>query len=238
MQKRILLACFLAACPIVSSAAFHPVVTLSSGFANANVYSSKWIMFGSYPNSYIGTNHYDTETDMGLFIGGETAFLQNWAWQFGVSYFQNSSFNESGNVYEFADPAYNNLTYQYQMQSHRVSFDTKISRAFCKVWHPYVSASLGEAFNRAYAYTESPVTSADEPMIQPFGNHSTRSFTYSVGFGVDVNITEHLRLGAGYRFADLGNASLDVTPLQTGTNTISNTHLHTNELLAQITYVG
>ncbi len=238
MQKRILLTCFLAAFPIVSFAAFHPVVTVSSGFASANVYSSKWIMFGSYPNSYIGSNHYDAETDLGLFVGGETVFLQNWAWQIGVSYFENSAFNENGNVYQFADPAFNNLTYQYQIQSRRASIDTKISHAFREVWHPYVSASVGAAFNRAYAYTETPITSADVPMTQPFGNHATRSLTYSAGLGVDVNITEHVRLGAGYRFVDLGNASLGVTPLQTGTSTISSTHLHTNELLLQISYVG
>ena len=103
---------------------------------------------------------------------------------------------------------------------------------------PYVSASLGEAFNRAYSYTEYPVTTADVPMTQPFGNHSTKSFTYSVGFGVDADITKHLRLGAGYRFANLGNASLGVTSLQTGTHTISNANLYTNELLAQISYIG
>lgn len=238
MQKRIFLAGLLIFFPIVSLAYFHPVVTLSSGFANANVYSSKWIMFGSYPNSYIGTNHRDTENDTGLFVGAETKFLENWAWQMGVSYFENSAFTESGNVYEFADPAFNNLTYQYQIQSHRYSIDTKILHTCHEVWHPYISLSLGEAFNNAYSYTEYPVTSFDSPMTQPFGNHTTKSFTYSAGLGVDVNIAEHVRFGAGYRFVDLGNASLGTTSLQNGTNTISNSHLYTNELLAQISYVG
>lgn len=240
MQKRVLLACFLVASfPCVSSAtAFHPIVALSLGLAKTNVYSSKSILFGSYPNSYIGTNHDDTEMATGFFIGGETVFLDNWAGQIGLSYVENKSFTENGNVYEFADPAFNNLTYQYRIKSRRVSLETKISHLFRHVLHPYVSASLGEAFNQAYAYTEYPVTSADVPMTQPFANHLSRSLTYSVGFGIDVDLTEHVRLGAGYRFADLGNANLGITPLQSSTNKISNTHLYTNEVLAQLEFVG
>jgi hypothetical protein len=144
MQKRILLVCFLmGSAPIVSFAAFRPVVTLSSGFVSANVYSSKLVDFDPFQNAYIGTKHYDTETDAGLLIGAETIFLQNWGWQIGLSYFENDAFKENGNVYQFADPAFNNLTYQYQIQSRRVSLETKISHAFRQVWHPYFLASVG-----------------------------------------------------------------------------------------------
>jgi opacity protein-like surface antigen len=75
-------------------------------------------------------------------------------------------------------------------------------------------------------------------MTQPFGSHSNSAFTYSVGLGIDVNIAEHWRLGAGYRFLDLGGASLGVSGLQSGTRTISNSHIHANELLLQVSFVG
>ncbi len=239
MKKRIFLACLLMIfLPIVSLATIRPVVTVSSGIARANVYSSKVIAFAPFQNTYIGSNHYDTASDTGLFIGGEAVFQPNWAWQLGLSYFQNSSFIESGNVYFFSDPAFNNLTYQYQIQSRRISIDTKISHAFEKIWHPYLSASIGSAFNKAYQYTEYPVTTADLPMTQPFANHSNTSLTYSAGLGFDVDITEHWRLGAGYRFVNLGNVNLGTTPLQSSTGTISNSHIYTNELLAQISYLG
>jgi opacity protein-like surface antigen len=238
MQKRILLAClFIASYPVVSSA-IRPVVTVSAGLARANVYSTKSIMFGSYPNAYNGTNHDDTEWDGGVFVGAEMMLPQNWAWQLGLSYFQNNDFTENGNVYQFADPAYNNLTYRYQIQSRRLALETKLSHACHQIWHPYLTASVGEAFNKATSYTEFPITSADVPMTQSFADHSTSSFTYTVGFGVDVDMTDHVRLGAGYRFMDLGNASLGVSSLQTGNNTLSNSHLYTNEVLAQLSLVG
>jgi opacity protein-like surface antigen len=241
MQKKALLACFLAAlAPTVLFAVTpRPIVTFSLGSDRTNVFSSKSItLIPPFQNAYVGTNHYDTEAVMGLFVGAEAQFLQDWAYQLGLSYFQTSALTENGNVYQFSDPAFNNLMYQYQIQSRRVSVETKVSHAFRQIWHPYVTAGLGEAFNKAYGYSESPITSDAVPMTQAFGSHSSRSFTYSVGLGIDVDLQEHLRVGVGYRFVDLGNARLGTTPLQSDNSTISNTHLHTNEFLAQFSYVG
>ena len=101
MQNRILAGLTLIIITSVASAAFQPVATVSSGIARANVYSSKIVDFGVYQNSYIGNNHFDTESDTGLFLGGEMALGQHWAWQLGLSYFENNSFIEQGNVYFF-----------------------------------------------------------------------------------------------------------------------------------------
>lgn len=241
MQKRILLSCIVFALfPALSSATIRPVVSVSLGSDRTNLGMTKVIsMAAPNQNSYVSfNNHYDTEAVAGLFVGGETLFFQNWSLQLGLSYFQNSSFAARGNVNQFADPTYNNFTYQYQIQSRRFSVETKLSRVFLQKWHPYISASVGEALNKAYAYTEYPLSSEDVPMTELFNSHTTKAFTYTAGLGVDVDIAEHLRVGAGYRFVGLGNASLGASPLQDGTNTISHTQLHANELIAQITYLG
>ncbi len=238
MQKRILLAGVFLFIPIVSLAALRPVFTLSSGFANANMRSSTSINFGSFQNSYVGGSHSDTDFDSGLFLGGEALLLQNWSGQIGLSYFQNSPFVESGTVYQFSDPAFNNLNYQYQIISRRISIDAKLLYAFCQIWHPYLAVSLGEAFNKAYNYTETPASTADVSLTPPFGNHTTNAFSYSLGLGIDLDITNHWRLGLGYRFVDLGSASLGVTPSQIGTHTISNTPIYVNEVLLRISFLG
>lgn len=225
-------------CPVLSFANVHPVVTLSSGKASANIFSSTIIHFTPYQNTYVGTNHFDSENDTGLFIGVETSFLEKWAWQIGLSYFVNNAFTAKGNVYQFSDPAYNNLTYQYQIVSRRISVEGKLSHELHNVWHPYILASLGMATNRAYGYTEYPVTDFDVPMSMPFGNHTNKTFTFSLGLGVDVNLSEHIRIGAGYRFVDLGSAALGTTPLETGNQTITNPDIHANELLAQVSFIG
>lgn len=239
MLKRILLAgisAFLVS--TVSFATIRPVVILSSGFDRTNVYSTKSITFiDSFQNDYLGSKHLDSEPLMGIFVGAYTPFANVWEWQYGVTYFQTSSFQANGNVNQFGDPAFNNFTYQYQIQSRRISFESKLARTVHEIWHPYVVVSVGEAINKAYAYMESPITSDAVP-TDPFVGHTQKSFTYSVGLGADLDIAQHLRLGAGYRYVSLGSASLGQSPLQINTNTISNSHLNTNEFLVQLSYLA
>lgn len=240
MQNKTLLALVMAALlPTPSFANLHPVISVATGSDHANVYSTKTItLIAPFQNSYIGTSHYDSESMIGLFLGVEQSFLQNWAWQLGLGYYQSSAFQANGNVYQFSDPAFNNLTYQYQIQSKRVVVEGKIYYTCHSIWHPYVTAAVGEAINKTYGYSETPVTSMDVGMGQPFAGQTAHAFTYTVGLGADVDISEHLRFGGGYRFINLGSASLGPTPLQSGTNTISNKQIHANEFLVQLSYVG
>ncbi len=240
MKKEVFLSYVCMACvPLMSFADFKPIMSLSLGSDRTNVYSTKSItLIPPFQNAYIGTNHYDTEAVIGLFLGAETFFSQNWAWQLGLSYFQSSVFTENGNVYQFSDPAFNNLTYQYNIQSRRIYLETKVSPVWRQIWHPYLSLGAGEAFNKAYAYIETPVSSENLPMAQPFAGHTTQSFTYLGGIGMDIDMGKNVRMGVGYRFVNLGNASLGMTPLQSSVNTISNSHLYTNEFLLQLTIIG
>ena len=239
MHKKILLVGFLvAALPIVSSASIRPIVTLSLGADSADVHMTKTItMIAPFQNSYIGSKDHDGEVVGGIFLGGEMGFLENWAVQLGLSYFQ-STLHPTGHVLQFADPAYDNFIYRYKIQSHRFLVESKLSHAFREIWHPYATVGLGNVTNRTHSYEETPIDSTDVPMTEAFGDHTTNSFTYAAGLGVDVDIEQHLRFGLGYRFVDLGKASLGVTPLQDSMTTISHSHLHTNEFLAQLTFVG
>lgn len=240
MQKRILLITIITILlPTFVFAGPRPVISLSVGADHTNVFSTKSITFiPPFQNTYIGTHHYDTEAVLGIFLGEEIECRQAWTWQLGVSYFQNNEFTAEGNVYQFSDPAFNNFTYQYNIQSKRLAIETKISRAFQQIWHPYVSAGIGAARNDAYGYTELPNTSDAVPMTQPFASHTTTSFIYLVGLGMDVDLQQHLRAGVSYRFVSLGQASLGSTPLQAAPNTLSHSHLNTNEFLVQISYIG
>ena len=114
MLKRMLLACFLTSLfPIITSATIRPVVSLNMGSDRANVFQTKIItILAPFQNSYIATNHYDTETVFGFFLGGETMVMHSCGLQLGLSYYQTSSFAAKGNVLQFDDPAFNNFTYQ------------------------------------------------------------------------------------------------------------------------------
>lgn len=50
-------------------------------------------------------------------------------------------------------------------------------------------------------------------------------------------INSHMRIGVGYQFADLGSASLGPTLDATTTETLVLSHLYTNQLRFQLTYL-
>lgn len=65
------------------------------------------------------------------------------------------------------------------------------------------------------------------------------AFSYAIGIGIDADLSSHVRIGAGYRFSDLGqiklgNATIDTT---SASGTLSQAHLYTNEILAQLTFM-
>lgn len=189
-------------------------------------------------------NHYTSATsgssafDGGLFLGFERAFSQRLQVQIGVSGYGDSNITPSGDVWQFALPVFDNLSYSYRIEHARAMVSGKVLTSLSKhqAIHPYLSGELGVAFNRASSYQEIPLTDGAVPMT-PFANHTQNSFSYGVGLGVDYSVNPHLRIGAGYQFADLGRASLGITTAASTTETLSLPHLYTNQLRFQFTYL-
>lgn len=223
----------------VSLAATHPMISLTMGGSRANVSNNTNIIFiPPFYNNYDGSSIYDTEALGGIFMGAQTDINSVWAWQYGVSYYQNSSFQAHGVVNQFGDPAFANLNYYYQIQSRRYLVETKILATVKQSLHPYVDLGVGQSVNKSYNYNEQAITSDAVPMSQPFANRTMRNFTYLIGLGVDVDITQHVRLGAGYRYVDLGKAGLNPSPLQQDSTQITNTRIRANELLMQLSLIS
>ncbi len=69
-----------------------------------------------------------------------------------------------------------------------------------------------------------------------FDSHTTTSFTYTLGVGVQRNVTPHLQAGIGYEFADWGSSKLSPATGQTTSGVLSLSHFYTNGVLANLTY--
>ncbi len=230
---------FLLFFPIVGIAHIKPVTTLSLGVENATVGpTSTNVSYFASPipaNTYQSTNSQDTQFLGGIFLGAEFNLNSLWNWQWGLSYFQNSALEAKGQVVQFGSP---NLNYAYDITSRRILAETKLLYTFRQIFHPYLNAGVGEAFNRANNYIEYPIDDgAGVPMSQPFSGNSTHCFTYAAGLGIDIDATNRIRFGFGYRYADLGKAELGTTPLQIDTSTIKNNNLTSNEFLFQISTI-
>lgn len=218
-------------------ASVHPVVSVALGEDVANIGMNQNIQIISpYYNTYSG-NFHNNKLAGGIFLGVETPLMNSIFGQFGLSYYQSNAFLARGRVLQFGDPAFDNLNYNYNIQSQRVFLESKLLGSYKERFHPYVNLGLGEARNKAYGYTETGVTSADVPMIPGFSAHTTHSFAYLVGVGMDVDLNAHMRLGGLYRFVSLGKARLSTSPLQDSSDTLKNNSLNTNEFLVQFSYL-
>lgn len=189
-------------------------------------------------NAYKANTSWNTVGDFGGFIGIEKFFSDRLQIQTGVAGYGDTTIHPNGHVWQFALPTFDNFTYNYGISHGRVMFSNKIITKwdrFEKIL-PFISWEIGAAFNRTQDYQESLIEPMAVPML-PFKAKSSSSFSWAVGIGGDYLISPDLRFGLGYQFADLGSASLGISPSQTSNQTPNIPHLWTNQLRLQLTYL-
>ena len=225
--------------PIVNVKAYQPIVTLTVGPDFVQGGKAQLVtLLPPFQNFYTLNSDRETVADAGIFLGVEHALTGKLTAQLGIAGYVDSKLTPQGHVWEFAEPEFDNLSYLYHIQHSRVMLAGKLLSSFTNYQsiHPYFSWEVGAAFNQASGYQETSFTPEVLPM-EPFANKTQSSFAYGVGFGVDYNLTRHIRLGAGYQFANLGSASLGVSPASATIETLSLSHLYTNQLRLQLTYI-
>jgi opacity protein-like surface antigen len=217
----------------------RPLVTLSSGpvfTSDAGGTHTFPVIFGS---NYFYTRDKSNETRgiVGAFAGYVLPLYSNWEMQAGLAAYA-SWYDSNGLLLQGPDSASSDLyNYHYDINSTQLLVESKFSYNAFQIYHPYLSAGLGVAFNRAKNYSTSvPPFLTFTPM---FADHLEHSFTYNAGLGMDVDIPCNWRLGVGYRFSDLGKVRLgaghiDTVPIG---GTLEQKHLYVHELLAQLTYL-
>ncbi len=220
---------------------FSPVLTVSSGAEFAKVGSSQTLsMNGDFTTyQYASSGSSSNQAFWGGFLGTEISLQQQRFLQLGISFYAPNSFSSgTGILTQGVDPASSDqFTYHYKVKNRLFLAEAKLLGKVKEHLHPYVSLGLGAAFNQAYAYTTNvPFSLTFTP---EFTNHSTTSFAYSVGVGIDVDIHQNWRLGAGYRFvglgqANLGNGLIDTTSF---TSTLTQSNLYAQTVMAQLTYL-
>ena len=125
-------------------------------------------------------------------------------------------------------------TYQYDIQSRQLLLEGKLLYHWQR-YHPYLSAGMGASWNTSLNYNVN-IQPAFTTFSNQFANNMQTSFSYLVGLGVDVDLTDALRLGLGYRFTDFGSAKTGTSTIDTlmTTNTLAQSHIYANEILIQL----
>jgi len=141
----------------------------------------------------------------------------------------------SGEIWDDADPLFNDLIYKYKVNHMHVAAKGKLLADMKYSLKPYVSASLGVGFNHAHGFNNTPIIF--EAIQNPdFSEHTQTSFTYTLGIGLQRNISQNWEVGMGYELADWGKSQLGRSPSQTLGNGLSQSHVYTNGLLFSLTY--
>ncbi|MFJ1267657.1 outer membrane protein [Legionella lytica] len=175
--------------------------------------------------------------DFGVLLGAQYNLNPTLMTQFGLAVGATTDTSLSGEIWDDADPQFNNFTYSYKLQHTHIAAKAKLLADMGYIVMPWVSASVGVGFNHAYAFNNVPVI--EEAVKTPnFAGHTQTSFTYTVGAGVQKSVTDHVQVGIGYEFADWGKSSLGRAPGQSLNTGISLNHLYTNGFMVNLTYVG
>ncbi|WP_133135275.1 outer membrane protein [Legionella rowbothamii] len=175
--------------------------------------------------------------DFGVLLGAQYSLNPTLITQFGLAVGATTDTSLSGEIWDDADPQFNNFIYSYKLQHTHLAVKGKLLADMGYMVMPWISASVGVGFNHAYAFNNVPII--EEAIKNPnFSAHTQTSFTYTLGAGIQRSLTEHIQVGIGYEFADWGKSSLGKASGQTMNTGISLNHLYTNGFLVNLTYVG
>ncbi|KTC91143.1 outer membrane beta-barrel protein [Fluoribacter dumoffii] len=226
---------------------WRAVLTLSGAAAfSDNVGASEFIPIADPEEDefFDYSSHHSNQSKFlyGVFLGAEFLINTSWSLQSGFSYYQPSLYHANGLVTQGLDDlSADSFSYQYDIQVRQVLFENKLLFNWTvqpMVLHPYVSGGIGVGVNSAQDYDV-----VISPLFTTFSNQFTdkthTDFSYRVGAGIDVDVTNWVRVGVGYRFADfgkvtLGNATIDQIPTF---NHLSQSHFYTNEVMGQLTFI-
>lgn len=215
---------------------YQAILTLTAGADFVQTPSEQFVvLYPPFENFYTVSSSNPSAFDGGIFLGIETKFLDRFWAQFGVAAYFDTDLNVTGDVWQFGLPRFDNLNYSYDVQTSRYMLGGKLLTSFAQfeAIHPYFSWEIGAAVNRAANYLETSFTPGVPPM-PPFTSNTQASFAWGVGLGIDYSLTQNVRLGCGYQYANLGSAALGATPAAVTSNTINWSNLNANQLRFQL----
>jgi len=195
--------------------------------------------------TYTANTSSNTIADGELFFGVQHALklphqlLENHPLQgqIGLAVATTSDANLTGNIWDDADPAFNNFTYRYQIIHTHIAAKGKLLTEAPYQLQPYISGSLGVGFNQSRSFNNQPII-FEAIAIPNFTSNITTAFTYTVGAGIQRTFTPHWQWGIGYEFADWGQSHLLAAPGQTIGSGLTQNHFYTNGLLFSVNYLA
>ncbi|MBN9227964.1 MULTISPECIES: outer membrane protein [Legionella] len=219
------------------SSPWTQVITLSLGPAWTDTgETNTFFLQSDVEKTYTANENTSTLFDGEIFYGLQHALNATFTGQLGLAAAVTSNAKLKGDVWEDADPDFDNFFYTYKINHTHIAAKGKLIGHFNAPVNPYISGSLGVGFNRAHNFTITPKIVEEIP-APGFTSHTHTAFTYTVGAGIQKEFYSRWQVGIGYEFADWGKSYLGRAPGQTLNNGPGMNHLYTNQLQFSLSYL-
>jgi opacity protein-like surface antigen len=170
-----------------------------------------------------------------LFFGLQKPLFNQVLGQLGLMLSRATNADLRGNIWDDADPQFDNYTYQYKIRHNAVALKGLLLLDKGS-WLPWISGSVGVGFNYSHGFTNTPTIYEGLP-ADNFSNNSKASFTYTLGVGIQKPLNKHCQMGIGYEFADWGQSELGRANAQTLNSGLALNHLYISSVLMNLTYL-
>lgn len=172
-----------------------------------------------------------------FFYGLQTTLNNRFTGQLGLAVAGSSYAKVDGEIWDDADPQFNNYVYNYKISHAHLAVKGKILSNMGYQLLPYISGSAGVGSNRSYDYSNTPAIF--EAVTNPdFASNRKTSFTFTLGAGVQRIINQNWQVGLGYEFGDWGKSGLGLAPGQTLGTGLEQSHLYVNGVMLSVSYVA
>ncbi len=213
------------------------VVTVSGGHVWANGGETQtFYLAEEIEKTYLARKSNSILPEGELFLGVQKSLANQFQAQLGVAVAVAGNAKMSGEIWDDADPQFNNYIYSYRVGHAHVALKGKLLADRGYFVTPWISGAIGVGFNRASGFTNTPVIF--EAVVNPnFSARSQTAFTYTLGAGVQKALNQNWQVGIGYEFADWGKSQLGRASEQTLNSGLKLDHLYTNGVLLNVTYI-
>lgn len=154
----------------------------------------------------------------------------------GIDFFQITDFNQTGKVFQFNMPEFQNYTYTLGLNNIRIMADFDLD--FHPIWQyfiPFIEGGIGGA-RTIVSYNSVPIS----PVISPnftLVNEASWNFAYQVGAGLKYAATQHLALSLRYLYANMGTVNSSTIGSTTTLATPLRATMSTQNFLFGLTYL-
>lgn len=239
VKKRIFI-CFwvIQSCSFTTHSSMNGVMSINAGPVWYQAGKTQNLaVYDDFSDEYVAGNTNAPLISGELFLGLQHTITHHFFGQWGVAFSMATSAIPHGEIWETADPEFNNFTYQYKIDHNQISLKgLLLSAPFYDVYQPYLGGSVGVSFNKSFHFSQTPKT-FEVVSSANFQSYQQTAFAYTLSAGFRRYMTKHWQIGVGYEFGDWGKSALSESVDQIKTGAISLNHLYTNQLQINVTYL-